>query len=104
MTLWSPDLQTMIKNMTNLNATTFWTGFERVNDTFFFEKASFKHANCQSNSWLSGVNQERDSIPELNSGDWWISDFIPRRCKIFESIKNSKAPFKNNKIGINGCH
>ena len=69
MTLWSPDLQTMIKNMTNLNATTFWTGFERVNDTFFFEEASLAHANCQSNSWQSGVNQERDSIPELNSGD-----------------------------------
>ena len=43
-----------------------------------------------------------DSLLKLyfKSSIWWISDFIPRKCKIFESMKNFEAIFKNIKSGL----
>ena len=62
MTLWTPDLPTIIANMKFLNTSAFWTGYERFNETSFIDKATLTYSNCQSNSWLSELNKDRVRI------------------------------------------
>ena len=57
MGLWTPDLPTIYTNMKSLNSSIFWTGFERLNLTFFNEKSTSTKSNCLSNSWSSEANQ-----------------------------------------------
>ena len=59
MTLWSPDLPTMYTYMQKRNSSVFWTGFERFNRTFFYEKSSRTYSNCRINPWFSALNKVR---------------------------------------------
>ena len=42
--------------------------------------------------------------PKITKYEWWISDIIPKKCKIFESFKNFKANFKSIKNGLIRYH
>ena len=60
MSLWSPDLSSMYVNIKEYRASIFWTGFRRLNNSFFYEKSSHNHLSCHTGFLKSQQNKELD--------------------------------------------
>ena len=59
MTLMTPPLQKINELMIKLNASMFWTGYTRANQTHFHESHRDWYASCGANEWTETTVNKR---------------------------------------------
>ena len=120
MSLASPGLKTIHQHIMKYNVSTFWTGFERFDENFFYEKATKAFLNCRMTIWpkkeikeqsdemnfsqqLKIKKNKRCSVTEHPVQSEWYSALVQemiqykRKCSDWNSKRKLLAILINNR-------